>query len=395
MGSRELQARLEANLRILLQGSDLCEVIWKPWTTPWGAVLSKPRARVRTISETDTGLWRTMNTREKGGGEYSDPEKARQRLASGHQINLQDQVLTTTGVWQTPVADDAVDRVKGKVNSRGEPKLSGQAIQAEIRKPKMVPTRRGDKLRRETTNEYWARMEIEDPMAPPQPGQSTWPTPRVTDNGGNGSPLRAANHKARLEDCVQSETIALWSKIRASDGEKGGPNMSFGAGGQPLPSQAAQSTWKSPSAGDGSKMDALPPVILKRMEAGQQIGLAHQVRMVWPTPTSLSGGSETSNPPGNSRNNNNIRKHAIWATATSHERSHTPRQVHHGVQLANQAAEISNGSSAPTAKRGALNPEFVCWLMGFPIEWVSCGASVTRSTRGRRRPSSKPRVSSP
>ncbi len=29
--------------------------------------------------------------------------------------------------WQTPVADDMVDRAKGKWNSRGEPKLSGQA----------------------------------------------------------------------------------------------------------------------------------------------------------------------------------------------------------------------------------------------------------------------------
>jgi hypothetical protein len=30
-------------------------------------------------------------------------------------------------MWQTPVSDDAVNRAKGKVNSRGEPKLSAQA----------------------------------------------------------------------------------------------------------------------------------------------------------------------------------------------------------------------------------------------------------------------------
>lgn len=33
---------------------------------------------------------------------------------------------TGSGLWQTPVADDAVDRMKGKINSRGEPKLSAQ-----------------------------------------------------------------------------------------------------------------------------------------------------------------------------------------------------------------------------------------------------------------------------
>lgn len=32
------------------------------------------------------------------------------------------------GSWQTPVADDAVERVKGKFNSRGEPKLSAQVL---------------------------------------------------------------------------------------------------------------------------------------------------------------------------------------------------------------------------------------------------------------------------
>lgn len=33
-----------------------------------------------------------------------------------------------SGFWQPPVADDAVDREKGKWNSRGEPKLSAQVM---------------------------------------------------------------------------------------------------------------------------------------------------------------------------------------------------------------------------------------------------------------------------
>ena len=36
---------------------------------------------------------------------------------------------TDSGLWQTPVADDAVNRVAGKWNSRGEPKLSAQVLQ--------------------------------------------------------------------------------------------------------------------------------------------------------------------------------------------------------------------------------------------------------------------------
>ncbi len=55
--SDALQSSLESNLRTLLTGSDLCEVTWKPWTSPWGQSLSRPRARVRTSLETDFGLW--------------------------------------------------------------------------------------------------------------------------------------------------------------------------------------------------------------------------------------------------------------------------------------------------------------------------------------------------
>ena len=38
-------------------------------------------------------------------------------------------------------------------------------------------------------------------------------------------------------------------------------------------------------------------------------------------------------------------------------------------------------SPAPTEKRGALNPEFSLWLMGYPTEWARCAERVTRSSR--------------
>jgi len=47
-------------------GSPSCEVIWKPWVTPWGQSLSKPRARVRSTSEIAVGLWPTTTTPSGG-----------------------------------------------------------------------------------------------------------------------------------------------------------------------------------------------------------------------------------------------------------------------------------------------------------------------------------------
>jgi hypothetical protein len=43
--SDNLQRCLANRLRARLAGSDLCEVIWRRWVTPWGRCLSRPHAR--------------------------------------------------------------------------------------------------------------------------------------------------------------------------------------------------------------------------------------------------------------------------------------------------------------------------------------------------------------
>ena len=117
-------------------------------------------------------------------------------------------------------------------------------------------------------------------------------------------------------------TAAYWSKPRASDGEKGGPNQAFGAGGQPLPAQAFHTA-------------------------------------MWPTPMA---GTPAQN--GNSEAGNT-------------DSSRRTVELAHGTVL--------DGSSATTGKRGVLNPEFPCWLMGYPIVWVFCGASAMQSLPRSRR----------
>lgn len=211
--SDALQRSMESKLRALLNGSDLCEVIWKPWATPWGQSLSRPRARVRTIFGTDCGSWPTPTTRDHKDGRHC---------------------------------------------------------------------------------------------------------PNVPINGLLG-------------------------------------------------------------------------------------------RMVWPTPTSLAKAKDGNNEAGNSAGLVAIRKHAMaatWATPAAQEPGGTAeaslerkrraqaRGKSLGISVTNLSFQIqapSNGSSEQTEKPGALNPEFVSWLMGYPPEWLSCAPSETPSTSGRLRPSSKQR----
>ena len=64
-------------------------------------------------SEPSSGTWPRWGMTVDGCA-YEHPQSARPIIGTGG------------GVWQTPVADDAVDRSLGKINSRGEPKLSAQ-----------------------------------------------------------------------------------------------------------------------------------------------------------------------------------------------------------------------------------------------------------------------------
>ena len=155
-----------------------------------------------------------------------------------------------------------------------------------------------------------------------------WTTPNARDwKSEVGSENNAYERNPNLSR--QAYRIGGWSTPRASDGAKGGPNMSFGAGGTPLPSQAAQL-------------------------AG------------WSTPTVPNGGRK---PKGG----------AMSMTGR------TPEGAKRQVDLNWQAGQITSSSDPTrTGSTGALNPAFVCWLMGYPDVWLSCVDWATRSSRKKR-----------
>ncbi len=52
------------------------------------------------------------------------------------------------------------------------------------------------------------------------------------------------------------------------------------------------------------------------------------------------------------------------------------------------SGEMRTGPSAQMESGGQLNPEHSRWLMGYPAEWGSCGATAMQSFRKPRRTSS-------
>lgn len=129
--SAALQRSLENKLRARLPMGGLTMFIkgWKPKVTPSGRQYCQLAVSARPINATDCGL------------------------------------------WQAPVMDDAVLRKKGKFNSRGEPKLSGQVA-------------------------MWTTPKSQNANSPCKHGQggmglqdivSLWPTPNASDNRDRGS----------------------------------------------------------------------------------------------------------------------------------------------------------------------------------------------------------------
>lgn len=60
-----------------------------------------------------------------------------------------------------------------------------------------------------------------------------------------------------------------------------------------------------------------------------------------------------------------------------------------GLTMLAQGIGKAYGSTAQTGNKGSLNPQFVCWLMGFPNEWLVSMVSAMQSYRKSRRSSSK------
>jgi hypothetical protein len=102
---------------------------------------------------------------------------------------------TASGLWQTPVADDAVDRAAGKFNSRDEPKLSAQV------KIWPTPTVNGNYNRKGASARAGDGLET---------AVQLYPTPTTQDASNNGGPSQLNRGSLPLNAVVGGALNPTW-----------------------------------------------------------------------------------------------------------------------------------------------------------------------------------------
>lgn len=171
---------------------------------------------------------------------------------------------------------------------------------------------------------------------------------------GTGSYNPAGNSDfTRKAEALALGITSSWSTPKATDGAKGGPGQSYGAGGTPpLPAQAAQ--WPTPAA---QNWKGSSETSITRADGKSRMDILHyraEQGFILPAPATMSYGLRPS-------------PHApilrpLWASMIAS----------HGHVVSRR---ILKGRS-----RRRLNPLFVGWLMAWPIGHALCACSATEFT---------------
>ncbi len=199
-----------------------------------------------------------------------------------------------------------------------------------------------------------------------------WRTPQATVIEPRSTVVKFSGRSPKdpqvgLPDQVMA-TMGLWATATARDWKSESASAEFDAlraahpRGKTLPTQVlwTAAMWASPIASEARQgfQDR------SRGMKGTQESLSTQaVAALWPTPMA---GTPAQNGNSEAGNNDSSRKTVDLA---------------HGTAL--------DGSSATTGKRGVLNPAFPCWLMGYQLAHLSCGATAMQSFRKLPRKSSQ------
>lgn len=179
--------------------------------------------------------------------------------------------------------------------------------------------------------------------------------------------------RERLAAIGSTECALIWREAPMEQG----PSISRLAPWTPRTSVKGSigSPWPTPQhreRGGGSYAD--PMKAAARLTSGHQVNLQDHMVATWPTVQARDGNKPhtieyVEKHKANGHGMANLNDHMAFTAATE------------------AGGPTQSGSSATTARRGAPNPAFPFWLMGFPDEWVSGALRAMQFRRSSRRKS--------
>jgi hypothetical protein len=212
--------------RLATAGSTLFKQTWKEQVTPsqrmvWLPVVSGHRTKGSGCTLLEP--WSTPRANKWG---FPDAHGSHEAPIAG---------------WVSPTSQDAS---RGGLPARpwdtGVPLTQQVALLSEDdpQKRRMVPTRKGDKMRWETSEEYWERQ----PPAIPDPTVAPWPTPRAEERDQYNS------RDSYVSLGLAAKKVAGWPTPQSHDDRERGNTMAdHHSFPHDLPNMA---TWISPQAKD-------------------------------------------------------------------------------------------------------------------------------------------------
>jgi hypothetical protein len=385
-------------------GSTEFDLIWTRKELSPGVWISRLAPSMRRIDDSDSTGSGWMSPLASDRKWRATPNVSAERMDTGRSISVQDQMVMA---WKTPRERDG--------NSGLDP--YGQTTR--------LP------------QDFYLTDQINFTAA-------SWGTPTHREAGG--TPEQFIDRKVRSDGRMGASLTDLsmqmrtWPTVKAAIG---GPDTNR-VTGESLPTYLAATSWPTPKSGSagetsrsGDRMDE--PLIGSLMRhAGIATGfhavtfptfamvnaaytasmadhpdMSGRTTMVgsWVTPSARDGkdstGMATSSPDRVQPRNDQLPRQMVqaWSTPRSSDGAKgapmqefsgggtpLPAQIYSAASWPTPVEIIGatpTGSSVTTGKRGAPNPVFAFWLMGFPVAWIYGALLVMPSFRKRRRKSSK------